>query len=259
VSDTEQRSDPSTALRPDFCHTPGAGVFATTHWSVVLSARDPESPQSLEALETLCRAYWLPLYTYARGLGKNSADAEDLTQGFFAALLEKDFLRAAARERGKFRTFLKVAFKRYLANEWDRQHAAKRGGFAVPVSIDQDLAEMRCASELSHNLQPDVLFDRQWAMTLLHRTLARLSEEYVSSGRAKLFEHLQGCLVRSESELSYAEIAARLGLTEAAIKMAVQRLRVRYREILKAEISETVTSPEEADEEIQQLFSAFQT
>jgi len=162
-----------------------------------------------------------------------------------------------AQEKGKFRTFLLVALQRFLANEWDRQHAQKRGGFVSVVSINQELAESRFASELSHIVQPDVLFERQWAMTLLERTMARLREEYVATGRAKLFEHLQSCLAKDESASPYADIAARLNLTEAAVKMAVHRLRARYREILRAEIADTVSSPEEIEEEIRHLFSAF--
>src|SRR5512137_58778 len=151
--------------------TSAVGWFVTTHWSVVLSAQDPASPRSAEALEMLCRAYWYPLYAYARRAGHSPADAEDLTQGFFARLVEKDYLKTAAREKGRFRTFLLVALKRFLANEWDRQHAQKRGGFTPIVSIDQELAESRFAAEPAHHVQPDVLFDRQWAMTLLDQTM----------------------------------------------------------------------------------------
>lgn len=231
--------------------------FVTTHWSVVLSAQNKDSPKSAQALEELCRIYWYPLYAYARRAGHSATDAEDLTQVFFARLLEKDYLKSAAPEKGRFRSFLLVALKRYLADEWDRQHAQKRGGFASVVSIDQALAESRFASEPAHSLQPDVLFDRQWAVTLLERTLARLQEEYVASGRANLFEYLRGCLAKDETGLPYVEIAARLNLTEAAVKMAVHRLRARYREILEAEIAETVSSPEEIEDEIRHLFLAF--
>jgi len=231
--------------------------FVTTHWSVVQSAREPGSPQSAAALETLCRTYWYPLYAYLRRQGRAPHDAEDLTQSFFARLLQKDYLHAAEREKGKFRTFLLVAFKRFLANEWDREHAQKRGGFASVVPIDEELAESRFAADHSHAVPPDVLFDRQWAMALLDRTMARLQEEYVSSGRAKLFEYLQSCLARDESALPYAEIATRLNLTEPAVKMAVQRLRARYLEMLRAEIAHTVSSAEEIEEEIRHLFSAF--
>jgi DNA-directed RNA polymerase specialized sigma24 family protein len=231
--------------------------FVTTHWSVVLSAREKGSTQSAVALETLCRSYWYPLYAYLRRQGRAPHDAQDLTQAFFARLLLKDYLQAAAREKGKFRTFLLVAFKRFLANEWDREHAQKRGGFTPVVSIDQELAESRFAAEPAHNLQPDVLFDRQWAMALLDQTMRQFQEEYVSSGRAKLFEYLQSCLAREESALPYGEIAARLKLTEAAVKMSVHRLRARYREILRAQIAHTVSGPEQVEEEIRDLFASF--
>jgi RNA polymerase sigma-70 factor (ECF subfamily) len=241
----------------DSCDRARGPVFATTHWSVVLAAQDKGSGRSAAALEQLCRAYWFPLYSYARRAGQNPADAEDLTQGFFARLLEKDYLQSAASDRGRFRTFLLVAFKRFLANQWDREHALKRGGFAPVVSIDQESAESRYAVEPSHNLQPDLLFDRQWAVTLLERAVAQLHEEYVGSGRARLFEYLQSCLAREESALPYADIAERLHLTEPAVKMAVHRLRARYREILRAEIAHTVSAPEEIEEELRHLFSAF--
>ncbi len=243
-----------------FPTTPPAGSeawFVTTHWSVVLSAREADSPQSAAALETLCRTYWYPLYAYARRQNRPPHDAQDLTQSFFARLLQKDYLQAAAREKGRFRTFLLVAFKRFLANEWDREHAQKRGGFAPIVSIDEQIAESRFAAETSHNVPPDVLFDRHWAMTLLERTMTQLHDEYVASGRAKLFEYLQSCLARDESALPYGEIAARLKLTEAAVKMAVHRLRARYRDILRAEIAHTVSSEEEVEDEVRHLFSAF--
>ena len=232
-------------------------AFVTTHWSVVLSAQDRNSPRSTEALESLCRTYWYPLYAFVRRQGRRPHDAQDLTQAFFARLFEKDTLNAVAREKGRFRTFLLVVLKRFLANEWEREHAQKRGGFAPVISIDHELAESRFAAEPAHRLQPDVLFDRQWAATLLDRVMIRLQEEYLLSGRAKLFEYLRGCLARDESALPYAEIAARLNLTEAAVKMAVHRLRARYREILRAEIADTVSSPEEIDEEIRHLFSTF--
>ena len=224
---------------------------------MVLSAQDNHSSKSNEALETLCRTYWFPLYAFVRRQGRSPHDAQDLTQAFFARLLAKEYLKSAAKEKGRFRTFLLVALKRFLANEWNRQHTQKRGGMATVLSIDQEMAESRFAAEPADNLQPDVLFDRQWAVTLLERTMTRLHEEYVSSGRAKLFELLRGCLAKDESALPYAEIASRLNLSEAAVKMAVQRLRSRYREILRAEISDTVAAPEEVEEEIHHLFSTF--
>lgn len=224
---------------------------------MVLTARDQDSPKSSEALEALCRTYWFPLYAFVRRQGRSPHDAQDLTQEFFARLLEKEYLKSAAQEKGRFRTFLLVALKRFLANEWDRQHAQKRGGSSLIVPIDPELAESRFIAGPAHELQPDLLFDRQWALTLLERTMARLRDEYVSTGRAKLFELLRGCLAKDESALPYAEIATRLNLTEAAVKMTVQRLRARYREILRAEIADTVATPEEIEEEIRHLFSTF--
>jgi len=229
----------------------------TTHWSVVLSAQGRDPVRLAEALEILCRTYWYPLYAYARRMGHSPADAEDLTQGFFARLLQKDFLGSAAREKGRFRTFLLTALKRFMANEWDRQHAQKRGGFAVAIPIDQELAETRFSAEGAHNLAPDLLCDRHWAQTLLENTMGGLEREYLESGRAKLFEYLRDCLAREESAMPYAEIARRLNLTEPAVKMAVQRMRSRYREILREQIVQTVSKPEEVEEELRQLFSAF--
>lgn len=251
---TQSPAARTTSSGDEPAHRP---AFVTTHWSVVLSAREEDSPRSREALELLCRTYWFPLYAFVRRQGRTPPDAQDLTQEFFARLLQKEYLKSAAQEKGRFRTFLLVALKRFLANEWDREHAQKRGGGAAIVSIDEELAESRFAAEPAHHLQPDLLFDRQWAMTLLEHTMTRLHDEYLSSGRAKLFELLRGCLAKDESALPYVEIAARLNLTEAAVKMAVQRLRARYREILREEISGTVSSAEEIEEEIRHLFSTF--
>lgn len=234
-----------------------APAFVTTHWSLVLTARDENSSKSSEALEALCRTYWFPLYAFVRRQGRSPHDAQDLTQEFFARLLEKEYLKAATREKGRFRTFLLVALKRFLANDWDRQHAQKRGGAMLVLPIDPELAESRFLAGPARELQPDLLFDRQWALTLLDRTMTKLREEYIATGRARLFELLRGCLTKDESALSYSEIAARLNLTEPAVKMAVQRLRARYRELLRSEIAHTVASQEEIEEEIRHLFSTF--
>ena len=232
-------------------------VFATTHWSIVVGAQACGTPAAERALETLCGAYWYPLYAHARRLGHRPADAEDLTQGFFARLLAKNYLRAAAREKGKFRTFLLTAFTRYRANEWDRQHAGKRGGFTTVVSIDQGDAEARWAAEPSPHLPPDRLFDRQWAVVVLDTTLARLRAEYAATGRTALFAVLQACVTPAGAVRPYAELAAELGLTPDAVKMAVHRLRTRYRAVLRAVIAETVASPEQVEEELRDLFAAF--
>jgi len=231
--------------------------FVTTHWSLVLRAGRADAQSVSEALQKLYQTYWYPLYCFIRRQGRTPHEAEDLTQGFFARLLEKNFVADARQERGKFRSFLLLALKRFLANEWDRQHAQKRGGFQTIVAIDQALAEARLDAELRQELTPESLFDRQWAVMLLERTMAQLREEYIATGRAKLFEHLSACLTQEESAGSYAEIARELRLTEASVKQAAYRLRARYREILRAEIGKTVSSPQEIDEELRFLFACF--
>lgn len=231
--------------------------FTTTHWSVVIRAGKAEEIQAREALGELCGAYWYPLYAFSRRQGNSPSEAEDLTQSFFARLLEKGDVTGADPEKGRFRTYLLTLFKRYMANEWNRQHTLKRGGFQTAVPIDVEWAESRFSAEPAHGEQPDILFERQWALALLDRAMAQLQREYAESGRSTLFEHLEACLVRGEAALSYRETAASLDLTEAAVKMAVRRLRNRYREILREEIGKTVASPEEVDAEIQHLFSVF--
>lgn len=244
MADTEQSRDSVP---------PGARQFVTTHWSVVVRA----GGESRAALEELCRTYWYPLYAFVRRQGHAPSDAQDLTQAFFARLLEKNYVADAQQEKGKFRTFLLVALKRFLADEWGREHAQKRGGFQTVVSIDAEQAESRLSAEPAHDLSPDIMFERQWALTLLEQARLRLRAEYVASGRAVLFENLEGCLTKNETASPYAEIASRLKLTVPAIKMAVQRLRARYRELLREEIAKTVTTPEEIQEEIRHLFSLF--
>jgi RNA polymerase sigma factor (sigma-70 family) len=235
----------------------GAGGFVTTHWSAVRRAGQPDSAAAQDGLSELCQTYWYPLYGFIRRQGRAPHEAEDLTQEFFARLLEKNYVADARQEKGKFRTFLLTALKRFLANEWDRQHAQKRGGFQTTIAMDQALAESRFNAELAHDLQPDVLFERQWAITLLDRVMAQLKEEYLGSGRAKLFEHLQSCLIKEETAQPYAKIADELSLTEAAVKTAVHRLRARYRDILRLEIGKTVSTPEEVETELRHLFSTF--
>lgn len=226
--------------------------FVTTHWSVVLKAGNDTA-----ALSELCRVYWSPLYAYVRRLGKSPQDAEDLTQAFLARLLEKNYIASADQEKGRFRTFLLIALKRFLANEWDREHAQKRGGFQTIIPIDHAMAESRFGAEPACADQPDVLFERQWAITLLDQVMAQLQAEYTDTDRGELFTHLHPCLTKEDDALPYAEIAAKLGMTEAAIKMALQRLRGRYRELLRTEIAKTVESPDEIEDEIRHLFAVF--
>lgn len=231
--------------------------FAATRWSVVLSARDQRSPQSSEALETLCRSYWYPLYAYVRRQGRNPHDAEDLTQAFFARLLERNYLAEVDQAKGKFRSFLIAALKHFLANEWDRVNAQKRGGSKTVLSIDRDAAENTYQFEPADTLSADKIFERRWAMTLLDRTLQRLAADYEPDGKRTLFEELKATITGDSGGVAYATIAKRLGSSEGAIKVAAHRLRQRYRELLRAEISETVSNREELEEELKHLFAVL--
>ncbi len=204
----------------------------------------------------LCRIYWYPLYAFIRHRGHPAHDAEDLTQEFFARLLDKHFLAAADREKGRFRTFLLMAVKRFLANEYDHAQAKKRGGGQRAVPLEGIEPEARYHQEPADNLTPERLFEQQWALTLLDQVLARLQAEMTAAGKAALFETLKGHLAGSRDE-SYAATAARLGMSDGAVKVAVYRLRRRYRELLQEEIAHTVAGPEEVEDEIRYLFTCL--
>jgi RNA polymerase sigma-70 factor (ECF subfamily) len=233
---------------------PRQPVFVTTHWSLVLSARDPQSPRSAEALEKLCRAYWYPLYAYVRRTGQSRENAEDLTQAFFARLLEKNYLEAAEPERGRFRSFLLMALKRFMANEWHKAHAQKREGSRRHLPLPLDTAETRYAREPVNTATPEQAFEKQWALTLLETVLSQLRTDYEQDGKGRLFEALKPCLLGSRELQPYAELAAALKMSEGAVKVAVHRLRERYRERLKAEIANTVASPADVAAELRHLF-----
>jgi len=235
----------------------GAGRFATTHWSVVLAAGQPTSARYQEALETLCRTYWFPLYAYLRRQGYDSHQAQDYTQAFFARLLEKDGLRLADPNRGKFRSFLLAALKHFLANESDRIRAQKRGAGREVLSLDVEDAEGKYALEPVDQLSPERLFERSWALAVLERTMARLQAESASTNKQKLFEHLKVYLTAEKSSVPYRDVAAKLDMTEGAVKVAVHRLRQRYRQLLRDEIAQTVTTEDQIDEEIRELFAAL--
>ncbi len=232
------------------------GWFRTTHWSVVAAAGGADSGPALEALETLCRNYWYPLYVYARKLGQGAPDAEDMVQSFFLRCLERKYLAAADPERGRFRTFLLVAFKRFMANEWDRGRARKRGGGLAAVAWEGLSAEQRYALEPVDEASPEKAFDRSWALALLDRVLDRLKRER-GGERAAVFEELKGLLTGGAGDVSYAEIGQRLGMSEGAVKVAVHRLRVRYRQLLEEEIAQTVTGPEAIPLERRHLLAAL--
>src|SRR3954470_15999964 len=242
-------------MSPDHS-TPGNGhVFATTRWSVVLKA-GASSPAADDALARLCRAYWYPLYAFVRRQGHSPHDAQDLTQGFFARLLEKNDLAAVDRSKGKFRSFLLAAMKHFLANEWDRARALKRGGGVTLISIDDAEAEGRYAHEAAEQSTAEQLFDRRWALTLLDQVLARLETEMAVAGKRATFDALKFSLT-GEQAAAYEEIARRLGTTEGALKVAIHRLRDRYRTLLREQIADTVGSTADVDEELRHLFSAL--
>jgi DNA-directed RNA polymerase specialized sigma24 family protein len=231
--------------------------FATTRWTVVVAAGCGRTPQADLALEELCRTYWYPLYAYIRGRGYPREDAEDLTQAFFARLLEKNYFEGLSSEKGKFRAFLLAALKHFLANEWDRAHRQKRGGAARPISLDWQSADTRYQIDPADNLSPDKLYDRAWAVTLLERVITRLRDESAADDKAKLFEQLKPFLMVGKSAIPYAQSATSLDMTEGAVRVAVHRLRRRYRELLREEIGQTLSDPAQVEEEMRSLFSAF--
>lgn len=228
--------------------------FATTHWSIVGSAGDASSPEARRSLAVLCEDYWFPLYAFVRRTGHSAEDARDLTQEFFVRLMDKHFLAAADSKKGRFRTFLITALKRFLANEYDRARAQKRGGGQRMMSLES--LEARYRQEPVDTLTPERIFEQQWALALLEQVLARLQTEMTTDSKAALFDALKGHLTGSQAT-GYAATAARLGMTEGAVKVAAHRLRQRYRELLRDEIAQTVTSPEEVDEEIRYLFTCL--
>lgn len=227
--------------------------FATTHWSVVLAAGKTDSPHATAALEKLCRTYWYPLYAYVRRRGHSPADAQDLTQGFFAALLEGNYLARADRERGRFRTFLLTAIDNFLHNEHDRATALKRGGGREIVSWEEQVAEGRYALEPAAGLSPEQIYERRWAATLLEQVLARLRQEFSLAGRGELFDQFKPHLWREDDATPYAQLATSFSMTVAALKVTVHRLRHRYRDLLRDEIAQTVAEPAEIEGEIQYL------
>jgi len=231
--------------------TPG-DIFATTRWTVVVAA----GQQAEAALEELCRLYWYPLYAYARRRGQTKEDAEDLTQTFLAGLIQKNSFTGLQPARGRFRAFLLAAFKNFLANEWDKARAQKRGGGAA-LSLDWQDADTRYRIEPVDNLSPDKLYDRAWAVLLLEQVVTRLRDECVADGKAELFEQLREFLMVGKSAVPYPAVAVALSLNEGAVRVAVHRLRRRYRELLREEIAQTLADPAQIEAEMQALLSAF--
>ena len=234
---------------------PQQAWFATTHWSVVLAAKDRRGPAGRQALESLCRAYWYPLYAFVRRQGHSPHDSEDLLQGFFARFLEKEYLATVDRTKGRFRSFLLGALKHYLADQWDKAKAVKRGGRIEFLSLEGEAAESRYWEEPASELTPERLYEQRWACVLLERVMARLEQDFDAAGQGPLFAALESFLLEDDRSVSYADLAAEHGLSEGALKMKVQRLRQRYQRLLREEVAHTVARPEDVEDEIRWLFS----
>ncbi len=230
--------------------------FTTTHWSVVLAAGNQSSPDYTRALSALCETYWYPLYAYLRRRGYDKQQAEDYTQDFFAALLERQGLGKADPKLGKFRSFLLASLKNFLADEWGRKQAQKRGGGIKVSSLDFDDGDTRYSREPVDDLSAEKLFERSWAQAILAQTLTRLKAEFAAEGRQDLFEHLKTYLTAGEIA-SYRDAAAALNMTEGAVKVAVHRLRRRYGELVRREIAQTVATAEQIEEEMNALYAAL--
>ena len=234
------------------------GRFPTTQWSRVITASTRDAPEAREALSGLCRAYWYPIYAYIRHRRYTAEQARDLTQDFFAYVLERDLFAKADPARGRFRAFLRTVCARQLAARRDHENAAKRGGGRSLVSIDPCEAERRYACEPADELTPKRIFDRTWALTLLDRVVERLRGEYEDAGRSAKFEELIALLTRDSTSGAYSEVAVRLGTTEGNVRVAVHRLRLRYGLMLRDEIAATVSDATQVEDEIQTLFAALE-
>lgn len=233
-----------------------SGHFVTTQWNLVLTAGQQGAPEASDALAALCQSYWHPLYVYARRRGKSAEDASDLTQSFFAAVIEKSFLEAADPDRGRFRTFLLTLFQRFLGQEFRREQTQKQGGHLKKVAFNFDAAEQLC-SQNSADVAPEVAFEKEWALTLLGHVMDRLSEDYEKRGKSELFQKCRPWLNGNVDGASEAKMAKDLGMTEGALRVAIHRLRERFRELLRAEIAETIGPDTTVDEELAHLRQAL--
>ncbi|HEY2801328.1 MAG TPA: sigma-70 family RNA polymerase sigma factor [Chthoniobacterales bacterium] len=245
----------SSPTGPDGTSVSGPAAFATTRWSVVLAAQD-ESPAAAAALETLCRTYWKPLYAFVRREGANRDDARDLTQGFFALLLERRDLEAVRKEKGRFRSYLLTAFKHFQTDEWRRAVAIKRGKAQKPIPLHEMGAEDRIG-QAADWMTPELIYERQWASTVLERVLSRLKEEYHATGKARVFDALKQLLPDEPGAPSQTEIGEQLGLNPNAVRQAFFRFRQRYQALLREEIAQTVASPSEVEDELRYLISVI--
>jgi RNA polymerase sigma factor (sigma-70 family) len=256
VPPAEDQVTSLTAIGGSANHGPVA--FTTTHWSIVLEAQGP-TPAAQEALEKLCRTYWWPLYGFVRRSGYKPEEAQDLTQGFFALLLERKDFDAVRREKGRLRSYLLVSLKNFLAKAKRRELTLKRGEGRALVSLDELLARERTDLEPADNLTADRIYERRWALTLLEQVLSRLETEYRSAGNGKLFDCLKEFLSDEPGRRSQAEVAAELGMNENAVKQAFHRLRQQYRELLRDEIAQTVAVPGDVEDELRHFISVLQS
>ena len=245
---TEHSSDSTSAPRD---------IFATTRWTVVLTAGKRHTPQSDHALEELCRTYWFPLYAYVRRRGHSKADAEDSVQAFFARFLAKNYLEGLSAERGRFRAFLLASLKNFLINEWKKSQRLKRGGGDTVLSLDWETADTKFQVADTTEPSPDKAFDREWAVTLLATVIERLRAEWDDDGKATQFDQLKIFLTAGKGAVPHADVARTLGMDEGAVRVVVHRLRKRYRELLRDEIAHTLSDPAQVDEEMRALFGAF--
>ena len=236
--------------------TPAGQWVGSTHWSAVLAAGRPGSPQAAAAMEELCRSYWYPLYAYIRRRGYQVEEAQDLTQAFFAGIIENHWLKSADPQRGRFRSFLLGAMNHFLAKHWRQAHTLKRGGGKTFVSLD-DTAEGRYALEAASDLTPEKIYERRWAWSLFERAVGRLREQYAAAGKAELYDALKGFLTEDVDEGDYARLAAELDMTSGAVTTAVHRLRDRCRELVREEVAHTVADPAEVEDEMRSLLAAL--
>jgi len=232
---------------------PSQAWFATTRWSVVLSAQDTQSSRCRQALDGLCRTYWYPLYAFVRRQGCTADEAADLTQGFFARCLEKDWLNSVNQTKGRFRSFLLASMKHYISNERARERAKKRGGGKHIFSLDIETAETRYRIEPATQAAPEQLFERQWALALLDTVIKDLQQHYQNEGKAEIFDALKPCLIGQTNSLPTTELALKLQCTEGSVRVMVHRLKKRYRALLRQHIADTVATPEDVEAEMQHL------
>jgi len=234
-----------------------AREFRTTHWSAVVAAGGESSPEAMRALSELCRTYWYPLYAYIRRKGHDVADAQDLTQEFFARFLEKNYFGQADRRKGKFRSFLLASLEHFLAKEWNRSHRLKRGGGQTIISWDHCNPEERYRLEPADDATPERIFERRWALAVLEQAMATLEAEYAAAGKKQLFEQLRPFISGQDDPAAYADLAVSLQMSEGAVRVAVHRLRQRYAESVRLEMERLVQKPEDIEAELRHLFAAL--